>query len=65
MKRSSLPVRLVLATVLTAICSATAAVTAVVHPPSHAADATRTVAAAEPKPCLPHEKCVDDTSWGG
>ncbi|MGW6412505.1 hypothetical protein ACWF95_35730 [Streptomyces vinaceus] len=60
MKRPSLPVRLVLAAVLTVVCSATAGVADLVRPAAHPADVTRTVA----ENCTGN-KCTDDTSWGG
>ncbi|GAA4759608.1 MULTISPECIES: hypothetical protein [Streptomyces] len=60
MKRPSLPVRLVLAVVLTAVCSATAGVAEPVRTAGHPADVTRTVAAN----CSYNPEC-EDTSWGG
>ncbi|MFG2310974.1 hypothetical protein ACGFS9_20225 [Streptomyces sp. NPDC048566] len=60
-KRPSLPVRLVLAAVLTAVCSTTAGVAEQARSAGHPADVTRTVA----ENCSGSEKCTNDTSWGG
>ncbi|MFY1679823.1 MULTISPECIES: hypothetical protein [unclassified Streptomyces] len=61
MKRACLPVRLVLAVVLTAVCSVTAGVAELVRTAGHPADVTRTVA----EECSVGQKCTADTSWGG
>ncbi|WP_327286409.1 MULTISPECIES: hypothetical protein [unclassified Streptomyces] len=63
MKRLSLPVRIALAAVITAVCSTTAAVAVVAQSPEHSATAPQTVVA-EPS-CPPVGKCTEDTSWGG